>query len=292
MFRKNAKSWMFLSFAILGFLSFTQREMTAEQNLGWKFWNVSEAKFESVDIFLQTVESYEIIVWGEEHDDSDGHQKQLQVFRILTETYPMSLSLEMLERDQCPLTEEFLSGKIPEKQFLSSTVHWKNFAEDYLPMVRIAKESYSPVVCANAPRRYVNAISRKGMMSYMDFNDAVMKWIPEAYTLSQNVEPNYQDRLRSMFANAAHGSGSENMLLAQFLWDQTMAESISREIFRSGRKVFQVNGRFHSDFGGGLVHRLRKMGHKVLVISAFSGTIPPATETPSIADFVISTSSR
>lgn len=286
------KFWKHSFLILVLSLLFSNSKVGSEPFSDWKFWNTASKSYVTIGDFLKTTESFDVVVWGEEHDDNDGHQKELQTFRALTETFPMSLSLEMLERDQCPLAEEFLTGKIPEKQFLSSTVHWKNFAEDYLPMVRVAKETFSPVVCANAPRRYVNALSRKGIISYMDFSDAVMKWLPEAHTLTQNVEPFYQSRLRDLFANAAHGTSAENMLLAQYLWDQTMAESVSRELFRSGRKVFHVNGRFHSDYGGGLVYRLRQMGHKVLVISAFQGTLPSASDSPDLADFVILTSSR
>jgi len=60
----------------------------------------------------------------------------------------------------------------------------------------------------------------------------------------------------------------ESYFRAQQVWDATMAGSIVRASFRHD-KVVHVVGRFHSDFDGGLVQRVRarKPWAKVLTIS-------------------------
>ena len=246
---------------------------------------------------LKEMENFDVMLWGEEHDDGIGHIAQIEFFKKFSDKFPSALSLEMLEKDQQMLVNEYSSGYIPEKQFLEGIRLWKNFQTDYLPLVKIAKESYSPIICANPPRRYVNAIARKGIIAYMDFGNEAHYFLPEAYTLGLYQSETYLAKLRSMF-QSSHTSGAkgipspESMILAQYMWDQGMAESVSRESFRSGRKILHINGRFHSDEEGGLTFRLRKMGLKVLVVSVFPEGKEENANFSKIADFVILTNGR
>jgi len=253
------------------------------------FWQSRTGTFLSLEEAFPDLSQVEVLIWGEEHDDALGHEKQLEFLTKLHPKFSLILSLEMLERDQQEIVQDYLSGAISEKSFLSTTVHWNNFAKDYLPLIRFAKENSLPVVAANPPRRYVNAIARKGLSAYRDFSKEALAYLPPAYSLNQFVSPSYQERLRSIFSEGSHG-GSESMILAQHTWDQGMAESISRAIFQTGRKVLHFQGRFHSDYNGGVAYRLRSMGHSVVVLTA----LPEESSSldPEIADFVILTRSR
>lgn len=246
---------------------------------------------------LDEMDKNEILIWGEEHDDSFGHIAQLEFYKKFSDLYPTSLSLEMLEKDQQPILDEYSRGSIPEKQLLSSLVLWKNFFSDYLPLLKHAKESYHPIICANPPRRYVNAIARKGMIAYSEFSEDAYKLIPPAYTLGLYQSEPYLAKLRAMFQEdhtspSKQNISSESMILAQYMWDQGMADAISRESYRSGRKVIHFNGRFHSDAMGGVAYRLSQMGHKVLVLSVFPEGKEEVQNFEKLADFVILTKSR
>ncbi|MDF3820982.1 ChaN family lipoprotein [Leptospira sp. 96542] len=249
------------------------------------------ASFESIQLRL---ESTNVIVLGEEHDDRVFHQLSLDLFKSLSQKFPISLSLEMLERDQQTIINEYLSGVIGEKQLFASIVHWKNFKEDYFPLVQFAKENQIPVLCSNPPRRYVNLITQKGLLAYQSFPPAAEPFLPDAYRLEKYLAADYKERLNQLFSGHHGGAGpkTEFMILAQATWDQGMADSISRERYRSGRKVFHINGRFHSDREGGVVYRLRQMGESVLVLSGFSKGKEDPSDFKKIADFVILTNGR
>lgn len=248
----------------------------------------------SLETILEKAKDFSIIVFGEEHDDSFSHKMSLELYTKLTNQKPTSLSLEMLEKDQQTLTDDFLFFNLSESQFLSSAVFWKNFKEDYLPLVRVAKEKKLPVLCANPPRRYVNLVSKQGIVAYQTFSPQAETWMPEPSLLQTFLSREYEKNLLSLFGSSPHGKHGDlnNLVLAQSVWDQGMADSISREVFRSERRVFHLNGRFHSDREGGVVYRLRKMGHKVLVISSFEEGKEEVSDFAKIADFVILTKSR
>ena len=65
--------------------------------------------------------------------------------------------------------------------------------------------------------------------------------------------------------------GDFDFILSQSLWDATMAYSIAQYLKKHrGKKVLQVNGRFHSDERFAIVSQLEKYAPKLkkLVISA------------------------
>lgn len=283
---------LFFSFSFGPLLSETPTSMSEIQII-----DTSSNKNVSWKEIIAKMDQNEILIWGEEHEDSDGHTAQLDFLKKLVDFYPTALSLEMLEKDQQSIIDEYSRGFISEKQMLSSIPHWKNFATDYLPLVKQAKESYVPIVCANPPRRYVNAVARKGLLAYSDFSEDAYRYVPSAYTLGIYQSDSYLAKLRAMFQEehvspAKQPMSSESMILAQYMWDQGMAESVSRESYKSGRKIFHINGRFHSDEGGGVAYRLKQMGHKVLVLSVFPEGKEENQKFQKIADFVILTKRR
>ncbi|WP_039936789.1 ChaN family lipoprotein [Leptospira terpstrae] len=238
---------------------------------------------------------FDVIVLGEEHDNQDIHRFYEALFKSISEVESTSLSLEMLEQDQQNIVNEFIKGTISESHFLSSITHWKNFKTDYLPLVSIAKEKKCNVVAANPPRRYVNVISRKGLSAYREFSDIAIQYLPPAYSLEKYLTEDYKQRLTALFSEGhgtGHGVENQYLILGQATWDQGMAEAISREFYKTKKKVVHLNGRFHSDRKGGVVHRLREMGLSVLVLSGFVKDREESSEFVKIADFVILTNGR
>ncbi|MBL0051898.1 MAG: ChaN family lipoprotein [Bacteroidetes bacterium] len=67
--------------------------------------------------------------------------------------------------------------------------------------------------------------------------------------------------------------GGFNLIMGQSLWDATMAYSISKYLKQNkGKKVLQVNGRFHSDEGFAIVSQLKKYSPKIKSLIISTGT--------------------
>ena len=118
-----------------------------------------------------------VIFVGETHDDPGAHALQLDLLRRLvgeteedttvasndgTRSRPLALSMEMFERDVQPVVDEYLAGLITERHFVDDARVWSNYAKAYRPLVEFARTHDVPVLAANAPRRYVNRVFRKG----------------------------------------------------------------------------------------------------------------------------------
>ncbi|MCZ8344300.1 MAG: ChaN family lipoprotein [Leptospira sp.] len=268
--------------------------LLAEDGVSYKIIETKTGSKLSLDELAEKLASSELILFGEEHDDLVGHTVSRDLYSLLVSKSKRTLSLEMLERDQQTITDEFIFYGLAESQFLNSTVHWKNFKDDYFPLVKIARDNKLKVVCANPPRRFVNQVSKSGIIAYQSFPPHTRVWVPEPSLLTAFQSSEYVARLRELMSEHSHGSlhSTENFFLAQSVWDQGMADAISWERHSTGLPIFHLNGRFHSDRVGGLTFRLRKMGHNPVVLSSFPEGKENPEEFAKIADFVILTKSR
>jgi uncharacterized iron-regulated protein len=110
----------------------------------------------------------DVVIIGEQHDDEVGHAVQLAVVQDTVARWPRSvLSMEMLERDEQPLIEDYFDGIIDAEQFARLTFS-ESWAGDgswqawYQPMIDAARDGGGRVVAANAPRRYVKLARTHG----------------------------------------------------------------------------------------------------------------------------------
>lgn len=217
----------------------------------------------------QKFENVDVLIVGEEHDDKIGHAEKLKLIQFLQERIKFVISMEMFERDQQVVLNEYLAGLIDEKLFQTDCKLWSNY-EDYKPIVLFAKENKIPIIAANAPRRYVRMLSRNGLDELYKFPSSSRKFFAPIYTIERYRQEAYENKIFGSIAG--HGGeklGMKNMILAQNLWDATMADSIQKIIDKKRTKVFHINGRFHSDEYMGVTHRLTKLGFTVLTISMF-----------------------
>src|SRR5687767_13445535 len=124
------------------------------------------ATFEHI---INSIKASDVVFLGEQHDDTVAHWLQMQIFKSGFDKYrnerKIVLSLEMFERDVQIVLDEYLKDLITEKKFLDDSRPWGNYKTDYRPLIEFAKENKLEVIAANAPRRYVNMVSRLGRSS-------------------------------------------------------------------------------------------------------------------------------
>lgn len=205
----------------------------------------------TLDQIVAAAGQADVIFLGEDHDDAAGHALEAEVLKRITEKYgtsrPIALSMEMFERDTQVVLNEYLRDLITEKHFLASSRPWNNYATDYRPLVEFARAHDLPVIAANAPRRYVNMVSRKGRASLQALSPEAKRWLaPLPYPTASTA---YTRKFNALMGGAHEGSTAmTNILDSQTLWDATMGYSIA-EFLKTHPKglVIQVNGRFHSE---------------------------------------------
>lgn len=206
----------------------------------------------------------EVTFIGEQHDDPAAHEIELFLLQNLSAKHWV-LSLEMFESDVQTVLDEYLLGHITEAHFLQSARPWKNYQSDYRPLVEWARDHALPVVAANAPRRYVNMVSRLGAASLLHLSERAKTSLPPLPYAA--ASPRYAEKFHGVMASVNENtvvqsspkdrSTQNPRLQAQSLWDASMAWSIAENLRRVEKlSVLHVNGKFHSDHKLGILDHL------------------------------------
>src|SRR5665647_3720976 len=72
------------------------------------------------------------------------------------------LAVEMFEKDNQIIIDEYFAGTIKETSFESESRLWKNYATDYKPLLNFAKENGLKFIASNIPRRYASVVASGG----------------------------------------------------------------------------------------------------------------------------------
>ena len=279
---KNTLSLFLLFFVATAFTSDDNKVLTEKNYLIYS--NQTNAEI-TLDNLVTLAGEYDVILFGEEHNDSVAHFLQFALYQKMHAKYgdSVALTMEMFDRDVQDVLDEYMSGLIKESHFKKDARVWSNY-RDYRPLVEYAKANKLEVYAANAPMRYVSLTNRKGQAELLKLSPLAKTWI--APLPFDTAEGAYYTKLReimgyNMKTTGKHGgdsvvavpAGMPGSLSGQSLWDATMAYTIST-VFKSkpAAKVLHLNGRFHSDDFYGIYQQLQKYApdKKVLVISTLS----------------------
>jgi len=300
------KSLFVLSIILLPLIN--EAQTLSENN--YRIYSVKLQKEVPLKDIIETMEQYDVLFYGEQHNDSVTHYLEKTIFEMMFSKFNsnLTLSMEMFDRDVQPVMNEYLNGFIREKNFKKDARVWSNY-NDYRPMVEFAKENQLHIICANAASRYTNLAGRKGESELMKLpKESKMNFAPLPYDTATGA---YHEKLWEMSGHSMNPTtpisgttkvqavpsmmGNFNLVVAQSLWDATMAYSIA-EYWKKNptKKIMQVNGRFHSDEGFAIVTQLKKYSPKCksLIISAGSDDSFPVidwAQYKNLGDFIIIT---
>ncbi|WP_378962252.1 ChaN family lipoprotein [Pedobacter jamesrossensis] len=236
----------------------------------YKIYDVKKQKIISVDDIITDMNSADVLFFGEEHNDSIGHYLEAEIFKKLNEKYPQKtvLTLEMFHTDIQPIIDEYLADLISEKNFTKEARAWPNY-KDYRPLIEYAKAQKLTIIGGNAATRYSNAVTRGGLETLKNFPKTSSSFLPPLPI--DTATGRYNEKFTDLLGG--HSMGSMKVYQTQNFWDATMAWSIAKFIkTHKNVKVFQLNGRFHSDEKLGTLAQLQKYAPKlqILNISSFS----------------------
>lgn len=240
-----------------------------DNDRSYKIFETKTGQTVRLEQLIKNVKSADVIVFGEEHNDSTGHVLEAKIFAQLIKAYPgTALSLEMFATDVQPVINEYLAGLISEKNFQKEARVWNNYA-DYKPLIDLAKENKAQVIGANVATRYSNAVSMGGLQKLNDFPEASKAFLPPLPI--DTATGRYHEKFIETLGG--HDMGSMKIYQTQNLWDASMGWAIAKHAKANPEtKILQINGRFHSDEQIGTIGQLKKYAPNLSVtnISCFA----------------------
>ena len=265
---------------------------------------------------LESIKGVDVILLGEQHDHATGHAVELAIVEDVMNKYPGStLALEMLERDEQPVVDDFMENFIDSDTLekITLSTNWGGsggWMAWYQPIIDATKKCGGGVVAANAPRRYVRIARTDGFgrIDELPKNRRVYVDYPERLS-----DGRYRQRFWELAASM-HGGDSEEpfedlteidvstidpkdpvlpVFRSQQVWDATMAQSIVNARPSISKKVVLLVGQFHVEYEGGVVQELKKrMPNVRIAVISIQREIPDEAwwgndKHPPIADFMI-----
>jgi uncharacterized iron-regulated protein len=286
----------------------------------------SDGNASSLSAIVRVSVGSEVLLVGEEHDDSVGHVIETTlvegVVEALTEAdgavgRKVVVSLEMFERDVQYILDEYLAGVISEEHFLESARPWDDYETRYRPLVEAARARGVPVVAANAPRRYVNRVTREGPESLTPLTALARRYLPplpypgpsaryraqwDSLMAEVMIDTQAEEDSTGTATAAAADTSSEvdhsisgNAIYAQALWDASMGHAIATALVEHlGALVLHFAGSFHVAQGTGIPERIADYRPGTRIVTVVMTQVEDvgvwsAEDHAELADFVVLT---
>lgn len=228
----------------------------AQELKAYRIYN-EKGKAVSFGKMIKRLSKYDIVLFGEFHNNSINHWLELKTAKALYRQTDSNLILgaEMFERDNQDAVNRYLAGRTDSHQLAEEARLWPNFKTDYQPLLDFARQHHLNFVATNIPRRYAAIVAKYGMDSLSKLPAAEKKYIAGLPVKVDLATPGYKEMKDLMKEHA--GDKVMNFISAQAVKDATMAESIYNS-HKKGMIFLHVNGNYHSKEHGGIYWYLMK----------------------------------
>ena len=216
----------------------------------------SEGKEVSFQKMSKNLQKADVVLFGELHNNSIAHYFQVKVAKSLhaDKSKKLIIGAEMFERDQAEILQNYVKGKLDEKEFEKEARLWNNYKTDYKPLLNFAKKNNINYVATNVPRRYASLVYKKGVEALDTLSMQEKSWIaPLPFPYDKNL-PGYV-KMMEMFKDSNHAN--ENFPKSQAIKDATMAHFLVTEL-QPNSIFLHLNGSYHSDNFEGIAWYVNK----------------------------------
>ncbi|HNX00421.1 MAG TPA: ChaN family lipoprotein [Candidatus Cloacimonadota bacterium] len=242
------------------------------QGQEYKVIDTQSGKALSLDKLANSLQKYDVIFFGEFHDDATLHQIEAEILPLLAKQKgKLAVSMEMFERDNQEALDKYLKGDYTNEEFGKNARLWPNYETDYKPIIDYAKLHSLHVIAANIPRRYATMVSRNGITCLDTLSAHDKAWIAKKPVVLDDA---YKEKFLSTMQGTMAGPNGmpgknnlmDNMYAAQCIKDDTMAESIHNYLVQNpGTRIIHYNGDFHSAEHLGTAQKLALMDPKLKI---------------------------
>lgn len=216
--------------------------------------------------FLKSLESSNIILFGEIHNNPIDHWLELKTLEYLKQKSTIAMGAEMFEADQQDMLNDYLLGKVTQEELDSSTHLWLNYTTDYKPLLDFAKKNHLPFCATNVPRKYASFVYKNGLDELQKDLDEEEKKFSTPLPMEYNPElPGYKAMLQ-MEGHHANAKFPE----AQALKDATMAYFIYKHYSENHNQFIHFNGDYHSKNYEGIYWYLRQKDKDIKITTISS----------------------
>mgnify|MGYP001824703473 FL=1 len=207
---------------------------------------------------IEQTDGAQVVLVGETHTRYDHHLVQLEILKYLYQKSPdLALGVEWFQQPFQNHLDDYIAGKITEKEMLHLTEYftrWKYDYRLYQPILQYARENQIPLIALNASRELIRALAETEVD---DLPPELKAQLPESYDWS---DKDYEKRLHDIFELHPEYSGKfENFMRSQLTWDESMAERAAQYLQQKpDARMLIFAGSGHIMFGSGIPNRIKR----------------------------------
>ncbi|HTN94157.1 MAG TPA: ChaN family lipoprotein [Gallionella sp.] len=192
---------------------------------------------------------------GEIHDRVAHHQNQLRIIKSLYAQDPdLAIGVEYFQQPFQPYLDDYIDGRIDERQMLVKTEYFKRWQLDYRmlrPIFEFAREKHIPVIALNISDEIHNKVFRNGMKSLSPGE------LAETPAYIEPASKHYLQRLKAIFDTHPRGNDFNTFVEGVLLWDSSMADTAA--LYLKGHpksRMVILAGLVHVMYGDGIPERV------------------------------------
>ena len=217
-----------------------------------------------------------IIYVGETHDNINSHKVQIEILKALVERYPrqIAVGVEMLKRSSQESADQWISGKLNEKDFVKVWLKdWSNDFQYYRSILHYMREHGIPLVALRASDDWLERIKKTESTHQTKENE-------DALPQMDLEDPYHRAHMKAIFGkHPMSGQSFETFYSVQVLWDESMAKSIAEYLqSKEGidRRILIFAGGHHIQYGFGVPRRVfRRLPLPYAIVLPTTVHVPP-----------------
>ena len=190
-----------------------------------------------------------VIYVGEHHTDAAHHEIQLKIIEGIAGVNPdLAVGMEMFDISYQSVLDQWSAGGLEENAFLEKVQWYANWRYDfnlYRDILTFVKQNHIKLVGLNLPSYIPSRVRVGGIENLLDSD---RKYLPQNIDTTIEAHKAY---VESIFKQH-HFRGNtqfEYFYQAQCLWEDAMAETVSRELDDDVMVVLAGNGHIIHKYG-------------------------------------------
>ena len=215
-----------------------------------------------------------VVLLGETHVNADHHRWQLQTLIALHTVRPnMVIGFEMFPRRVQTVLDQWVAGKLSEKEFLQAAEWdrvWSTDANLYLPLFHFARMNQIPMLALNIEPSLRHQVAEKGFYGVpVEEREGLTRPADPSQAYMDFLFPIYKQHDRKDMKKGEITQDDPDFrrfIAGQQLWDRAMAQILQQAVTKSvdAEKplVVGVMGTGHVLHGFGVTHQLHDLGIK------------------------------
>lgn len=191
-----------------------------------------------------------VIYVGETHTRAEDHEIQLEILKAVFRHRPeLAVGMEMFARPYQKVLDDWSNQVLAETEFIQKTHWYANWKYDfglYAGLLNYIREHKIPLFALNISFHIPSKIAAGGIESLLAHD---REQLPESIFLEDDEHRQYVLSVFEKHGKIRNHYSFEHFYQAQCVWEDAMAESISRQVGKSPMMIFTGNGHIINKFG-------------------------------------------